>query len=584
MSKQQTQKLIPRWRYLLVMSGLFALPILLISHIAQLQIMPDEEFGVGFLQTEGDARSIRRESIPAYRGLITDRNGEPLAVSTPVTTLTTDPKALKKSASEKDLSNLADALGISLAQLNARLDRYRNKSFMFLARQLPVSEAQKVLDLGIVGVTGRQEFKRFYPAGEVTSQLVGFTGIDDNGLEGMELAYDEGLTGEPGLKKVIKDRAGRIIKDISLIRPAQAGRDLRLSIDLRVQYAAYRALKSAVQKHSAKSGSVVVLDVETGEVLAMVNQPSFNPNDRSKLRLDSARNRAMIDVMEPGSTVKPFAILASLESGKFQSNTKIDTHPGYLKVDYNVFEDENNYGLLDLSGIIAKSSNVGTSKIALQLNPNETRELFQRVGFGENLGSGFPGERSGFLPAPRRWDPITQATFSFGHGLTASPLQLARAYSVLANNGIRKEVSLVAVDRMPEGSRIIDSDLTDELRDMLQAATGSKGTGKRANIKGYTVGGKTGTVHKSNNNEGGYHQSRYMSAFAGFSPIDEPRIVTVVVIDEPAVGGYFGGIVAAPVFSEVTGTALRLMQVVPDQMKANGSLAKRPLSKLRGES
>jgi cell division protein FtsI (penicillin-binding protein 3) len=566
------------------MSGLFALPILLISHIAQLQIMPDEEFGVGFLQTEGDARSIRRESIPAYRGLITDRNGEPLAVSTPVTTLTTDPKALKKSASEKDLSNLADALGISLAQLNARLDRYRNKSFMFLARQLPVSEAQKVLDLGIVGVTGRQEFKRFYPAGEVTSQLVGFTGIDDNGLEGMELAYDEGLTGEPGLKKVIKDRAGRIIKDISLIRPAQAGRDLRLSIDLRVQYAAYRALKSAVQKHSAKSGSVVVLDVETGEVLAMVNQPSFNPNDRSKLRLDSARNRAMIDVMEPGSTVKPFAILAALESGKFQSNTKIDTHPGYLKVDYKVFEDENNYGLLDLSGIIAKSSNVGTSKIALQLNPNETRELFQRVGFGENLGSGFPGERSGFLPAPRRWDPITQATFSFGHGLTASPLQLARAYSVLANNGVRKEVSLVAVDRMPEGSRIIDSDLTDELCDMLQAATGSKGTGKRANIKGYTVGGKTGTVHKSNNNEGGYHQSRYMSVFAGFSPIDEPRIVTVVVIDEPSVGGYFGGIVAAPVFSEVTGTALRLMQVVPDQMKTNGSLAKRPLSKLRGES
>ena len=583
-SKQQTQKLIPRWRYLLVMSGLFALPILLISHIAQLQIMPDEEFGVGFLQTEGDARSIRRESIPAYRGVITDRNGEPLAVSTPVTTLTTDPKALKKSASEKDLSDLADALGISLAQLNARLDRYRNKSFMFLARQLPVSEAQKVLDLGIVGVTGRQEFKRFYPAGEVTSQLVGFTGIDDNGLEGMELAYDEGLTGEPGLKKVIKDRAGRIIKDISLIRPAQAGRDLRLSIDLRVQYAAYRALKSAVQKHSAKSGSVVVLDVETGEVLAMVNQPSFNPNDRSKLRLDSARNRAMIDVMEPGSTVKPFAILAALESGKFQSNTKIDTHPGYLKVDYKVFEDENNYGLLDLSGIIAKSSNVGTSKIALQLNPNETRELFQRVGFGENLGSGFPGERSGFLPAPRRWDPITQATFSFGHGLTASPLQLARAYSVLANNGVRKKVSLVAVDRMPKGSRIIDSDLTDELRDMLQAATGSKGTGKRANIKGYTVGGKTGTVHKSNNNEGGYHQSRYMSAFAGFSPIDEPRIVTVVVIDEPSVGGYFGGIVAAPVFSEVTGTALRLMQVVPDQMKSNGSLAKRPISKLRGES
>ena len=582
-SKQQTQKLIPRWRYFLVMSGLFALPILLITHIAQLQIMPDEEFGVDFLQTQGDARSIRSEIIPAYRGLITDRNGEPLAVSTPVTSLIANPKHLQKLASEKDLKDLSNALGISFTQLNARLTRYRNKSFMYLARQLPVNEAQKVLDLGIVGISGRQEFKRFYPAGEVTAQLVGFTDIDDNGQEGMELAYNEGLTGQAGSKKVIKDLTGRIIKDISLIKPAHAGRDLRLSIDLRVQYAAYRALKSAVQKHNAKSGSVVVLDVETGEVLAMANQPSFNPNDRSKLRPDSVRNRAMTDMMEPGSTVKPFAILAALESGKFHSNTTIDTHPGYLKVDYKVFEDENNYGLLDLSGIIAKSSNVGTSKIALELNPNETRELFQRVGFGENLGSGFPGETSGVLPAHRRWDPVTQANFAFGYGLSASSLQLARAYAVLANNGVRKEVSLVAVDGMPEGSKIIDSGLTDELRYMLQAATGPKGTGKKANIKGYTVGGKTGTLHKTNS-AGGYHKSRYMSAFAGFAPIEQPRLVTVVVIDEPSVGGYFGGIVAAPVFSEVTGTALRLMQVTPDQMKTNGSLVKSPASTLRGES
>ena len=507
-SKQQTQKLIPRWRYFLVMSGLFALPILLITHIAQLQIMPDEEFGVDFLQTQGDARSIRSEIIPAYRGLITDRNGEPLAVSTPVTSLIANPKHLQKLASKKDLKDLSNALGISFTQLSARLTRYRNKSFMYLARQLPVNEAQKVLDLGIVGISGRQEFKRFYPAGEVTAQLVGFTDIDDNGQEGMELAYNEGLTGQAGSKKVIKDLTGRIIKDISLIKPAHAGRDLRLSIDLRVQYAAYRALKSAVQKHNAKSGSVVVLDVETGEVLAMANQPSFNPNDRSKLRPDSVRNRAMTDMMEPGSTVKPFAILAALESGKFHSNTTIDTHPGYLKVDYKVFEDENNYGLLDLSGIIAKSSNVGTSKIALELNPNETRELFQRVGFGENLGSGFPGETSGVLPAHRRWDPVTQANFAFGYGLSASSLQLARAYAVLANNGVRKEVSLVAVDAMPEGSKIIDSGLTDELRYMLQAATGPKGTGKKANIKGYTVGGKTGTLHKTNS-AGGYHKSRY---------------------------------------------------------------------------
>lgn len=583
MSKQQTQKLIPRWRYLLVMSGLFALPILLISHIAQLQVMPDEEFGVDFLQTEGDARSIRSESIPAYRGLITDRNGEPLAVSTPVITVIADPKILKNLASKKDKKSLSDVLGISVSQLEARLDRYRNKVRMVLARRLPVSEAQKVLDLRVLGISGEQEFKRFYPAGEVTAQLVGLTDENDSGIEGMELAYNDGLTGEAGSKKVIKDLAGRIIKDLSLIKPAQAGQDLRLSIDLRIQYAAHKALKSAVQKHGAKSGSVVVLDVKSGEVLAMANQPSFNPNDRSKLRPDSVRNRAMTDMMEPGSTVKPFAILAALESGKFKSNTTVDTHPGYLKVDYKVFEDEKNYGLLDLSGIIAKSSNVGTSKIALQLNPNETRELFQRVGFGENLGSGFPGETSGVLPAHRRWDPVTQANFAFGYGLDTSAIQLARAYSILANNGVSKDVSLVAVDRMPEGNRIIDSSLTSELRYMLQAAASAKGTGKKARIKGYSVGGKTGTSHKSNS-AGGYHESRYRASFAGFAPIDEPRIVTVVVIDEPTVGGYFGGTVAAPVFSQVTGTALRLMQVVPDQMKTNGSLAKRPLSKLRGES
>lgn len=583
MAKQQAQKLIPRWRYFLVMLGLFSLPIMLVAHIAQLQIMPDEEFGVDFLQTQGDARSIRSETIPAYRGLITDRNGEPLAVSTPVTSIIANPKHLQKLASNNDLQDLSDALGISLSQLSARLTRYRNKSFMYLARQLPVSEARKVLDLGIVGISGRQEFKRFYPAGEVTAQLVGFTDINDKGQEGMELAYNSVLTGDAGSKKVIKDLTGRIIKDISLIKPAHSGENLRLSIDLRVQYAAYRALKEAVQKHNAQSGSVVVLDVETGEVLAMANQPSFNPNDRSKLRPDSVRNRAMTDMMEPGSTVKPFTILAALESGKFHANTTIDTHPGHLKVDYKVFRDEGNYGLLDLSGILSKSSNVGTSKIALALNPNETRELFQRVGFGENLGSGFPGETSGSLPAHRRWDLVTQANFAFGYGLSASSLQLARAYAVLANNGIRKEVSLLAVDSSPDGIRIINSEIANELRYMLQAATGVKATGKRAKIKGYSVGGKTGTLHKTSST-GGYHESRYMAAFAGFAPIDHPRLVTVVVVDEPSVGGYFGGIVAAPVFSEVTGNALRLMQVTPDQMKTNGSLVKSSQSVLRGES
>ena len=583
MAKQSAQKLIPRWRYYLVMLGLVSLPILLASKIAQLQILPNEKYGVDFLQTQGDARSIRSEPIPAYRGLITDRNGEPLAVSTPVTSVIANPKHLQNLASQDDLKRLSESLGISLVQLNARLNRYRNKSFMYLARQLSVNEAQKVLDLGIVGISGRQEFKRFYPAGEVTAQLVGFTDIDDEGQEGMELAYNAGLTGEAGSKKVIKDLAGRVIKDISLIKPARAGETLRLSIDLRVQYAAYRALKASVQKHQAKSGSVVVLDVETGEVLAMANQPSFNPNDRSALHPDSVRNRAMTDMMEPGSTVKPFTLLAALESGKFQPDTIVDTNPGYLKVDYKTFVDPKNYGLLDLTGILSKSSQVGTSKLALQLNPDKTRELFERVGFGEGIGSGFPGETSGSLPGHRRWDAVTQATFAFGYGLSASSLQLARAYSVLANDGLRREVSLLAVDSAPEGIRVIDADLARDMRYMLQAATGQEGTGKRAFINGYSVGGKTGTLHKLKA-AGGYDDNRYMSAFAGFSPIEHSRLVTVVVIDEPRGGDYFGGLVAAPVFSEVTGNALRLMQVTPDRLQGNGSLVKAPRHPVRGES
>jgi len=582
-AKQSAQKLIPRWRYYLVMLGLVSLPILLASKIAQLQILPNEKYGVDFLQTQGDARSIRSEPIPAYRGLITDRNGEPLAVSTPVTSVIANPKHLQNLASQDDLRRLSESLGISLVQLNARLNRYRNKSFMYLARQLPVNEAQKVLDLGIVGISGRQEFKRFYPAGEVTAQLVGFTDIDDEGQEGMELAYNAGLTGEAGSKKVIKDLTGRVIKDISLIKPARAGETLRLSIDLRVQYAAYRALKASVQKHQAKSGSVVVLDVETGEVLAMANQPSFNPNDRSALHPDSVRNRAMTDMMEPGSTVKPFTLLAALESGKFQPDTIVDTNPGYLKVDYKTFVDPKNYGLLDLTGILSKSSQVGTSKLALQLNPDKTRELFERVGFGEGIGSGFPGETSGSLPGHRRWDAVTQATFAFGYGLSASSLQLARAYSVLANDGLRREVSLLAVDSAPEGIRVIDADLARDMRYMLQAATGQEGTGKRAFINGYSVGGKTGTLHKLKA-VGGYDDNRYMSAFAGFSPIEHSRLVTVVVIDEPRGGDYFGGLVAAPVFSEVTGNALRLMQVTPDRLQGNGSLVKAPRHPVRGES
>ena len=578
MPKKSVQAVIPRWRYYLVMLILASLPILLLVKIAQLQILPSQERGVDFLQHQGDSRAIRNITIPAYRGLITDRNGEPLAISTPVTAIVANPKNIQKS----DIERLSLALKISESQLQSRLKRYRNKSFMYLVQQLPNDEAEKILKLNIPGVSGQQRYKRFYPAGEVTAQLVGFTNYLDIGQEGMELAYDDWLTGEPGKKKVVLDKNRRVINDISLIQAASSGEDLRLSIDLRVQYAAYRALKKAVKKHNAKSGSVVVLDVNSGEVLAMVNQPSFNPNDRSKLRQSSVRNRAITDLMEPGSTVKPFTVLAALESGQFSAQSRIDTNPGYLKVDYKTFVDPSNYGELNLAEVLTKSSQVGTTKVALALDPESTRDLFQRVGFGEVMGTGFPGETLGSLPAYRKWHPVTQATFAFGYGLSVSSLQLARAYAVLANDGLRKEISMVALNSEPEGLRVINAATTKEVRHMLRAASSHKGTGRRAMIDGYSVGGKTGTLHKVKV-DGGYDDNRYMSVFAGLSPISSPRLATVVVIDEPRQGDYFGGLVAAPVFSEITGNALRLMQVTPDETDQNSSLVSLDKGNVSGE-
>jgi cell division protein FtsI (penicillin-binding protein 3) len=328
----------------------------------------------------------------------------------------------------------------------------------------------------------------------------------------------------------------------------------------------------------------VVLDIKTGEVLAMANQPSFNPNDRSSLRQDAVRNRALTDLMEPGSTVKPFTILAALESGLFELDSMIETSPGYLKVDYKTFVDPVDYGQLNLAGVLKKSSQVGTTKLALAMDPEFTRNLFQRVGFGEVVGSGFPGETMGRLPAYQKWDPVTQATFAFGYGLNVSPLQLARAYMVLANNGMRKEVSLVALESAPAGEQVVDSQVSKLVREMLRDASGLRGTGAKAMIDGYSVGGKTGTLHKVKAG-GGYDENRYMSAFAGLSPLDNPRLVTVVVIDEPSQGDYFGGLVAAPVFSEVTGNALRLLQVTPDDIGQNQNLVSAPrLNAERGDS
>lgn len=556
---KQAKITISRWRYLLLVAVLFMLPVAGLWHIAGLQVLTDVDKGFEFLQGQGQARTVRTEAIPAYRGVITDSRGEPLAVSTPVVTLWANPQVIDSTS--PGLTGLAKQLSMSRDELQQRLSRYSNKEFMYLARQVTPEQAEEVLQLEIPGVYGQGEYKRFYPAGEVTSQLVGFTNIDDRGQEGMELAFNERLTGVPGAKKVLKDLKGRVIKDLTLVRSEKPGQNLALSIDLRLQYTAYRELKAAVAKHQAASGSVVMLDVQTGEILAMANQPSFNPNDRSRMSSDSLRNRAITDLVEPGSTMKPLTVLAALESGKFVPETVIDTNPGSIRVGRKTFYDHRNYGLIDLTTLLVKSSQVGTTKLALQMDPTHVRDMFFRMGLGQSPGTGFPGESPGSLPEHRRWKPVERANFAFGHGLSATALQLAQAYAVLASDGVKKPLSLLKVDRIPEGEQVVDAKLVSRLREMMSSVTRPGGTATRAAIPSYEVAGKTGTVHKVG--KSGYEKNRYVALFAGMVPADNPRLVTVVIINDPRGGEYFGGAVAAPVFANVTADALRMLKIPP---------------------
>jgi cell division protein FtsI (penicillin-binding protein 3) len=550
---------ISRWRYSLLVAVLFVLPIAALWHIAGLQVLADVDRGYEFLQGQGAARTVRTESIPAYRGVITDRRGEPLAVSTPVITLWANPQVIDSSAPE--LTQLAKKLSMSRKDLQQRLARYTNKEFMYLARQVAPGQAEEVLGLEIPGVYGKGEYKRFYPAGEVASQLVGFTNIDDHGQEGMELAFNGVLTGVSGAKKVLKDLKGRVIKDLALIRSEKPGENLVLSIDLRLQYIAYRELKAAVAKHKASSGSVVMLDARTGEVLAMANQPSFNPNDRRQLNSDALRNRAITDLVEPGSTMKPLTVLAALESGKYLPETIIDTNPGYIRVGRKTFLDHRNYGEINLTTLLMKSSQVGITKIALQLEPGYVRDMFFRMGLGQSPGTGFPGESPGSLPQHRKWKPVERANFAFGHGLSATALQMAQAYAVLASDGVKKPITLIKTDKIPDGEQVVDGKLVVRLREMMSSVTRTGGTGTRAAIPSYDVAGKTGTVHKVGKH--GYEKNRYVAMFAGMVPADNPRLVTVVIINDPQGGKYYGGEVAAPVFASVTEDALRMLKIPP---------------------
>lgn len=555
------QRKIEYWRYLSLMVALGVLPLAVLWHTAGLQVFEHSDKGARFLQIQGDARTLRVRPVPAYRGLITDRHGEPLAVSTAVVTLWANPQELLESG--KSLEPLARRLGVPLAKLRESLERNAKREFMFLARRLTPAEANPVLDLKLKGVYGRDEYKRYYPAGEVAAQLVGFTNVDDRGQEGLELAYDQWLTGVPGERRVVQDRNTRVIKDLELIRSEKPGNDLALSIDLRLQYLAYRELRVALEAHRAASGSVVMLNARTGEVLAMVSQPSFNPNARGAGEVSVQRNRPVTDLVEPGSVMKPFTLVAALESGRFRPDTPVDTAPGYIRFGRKTYRDPHSYGLLDLTGVLAKSSQVGTTKVAMTLDPETIRNVFDRVGIGQSPGTGFPGEGPGDLPSRRKWASVEHASLAFGYGLTVTPLQLAGAYLVLANGGVRRPVTLLRQEPgapLPAGKRVIDAKIAHEISLMLRAVV-ERGTGARAGIPVYASAGKTGTSHKVG--VGGYQARRYVSLFAGMAPADNPELVTVVVVDDPQTGGYFGGVVAAPVFARVTSAALRLLAVQP---------------------
>jgi cell division protein FtsI (penicillin-binding protein 3) len=517
-----------------------------------------------FLRGQGEARHLRVVSVPAHRGMITDRHGEPLAISTPVDSVWANPQELI--VARERLPELARLLGLPVDGVQQLLAGRGDREFVYLRRHVTPDLGRAVLALGLPGVALQREYRRYYPAGEVAGHVLGFTNIDDVGQEGIELAYDDHLRAESGSKQVIKDRLGHVVDEVGSVRDPRPGRDLRLSLDRRIQYLAYRELKAAVQQHQARSATAVVLDARTGEVLAMVNQPSFNPNNRRVLNSENYRNRAVTDVFEPGSTLKPFTIAAALESGRYRPGTPIDTTPGWLQVGRLTVRDIRDFGPIDVATVITKSSNVGVTKIALDLPTGALWQVLHQAGFGTPTGSGFPGEVAGLLSSPRRWSPVEVATLSYGYGLSTTPLQLAQAYAMLANGGVRIPVSLLARDDQPAGERILEQATVDALLRMMETVVSPVGTARRAAVTGYRVAGKTGTVKKSI--AGGYADDRYVAVFAGLAPASRPRLVTVVVISEPQGKEYYGGLVAAPAFARIMAGALRLMNIAPDDPAA----------------
>lgn len=545
------------WRSALVLAVFLLLATALLGRAVYLQMFDEQ-----FLQAQGKERHLRVVQIPAHRGMILDRNGQPLAVSTPVDSIWMDPQEL--AGAETRVPQLAHALGMPSADLRTLLRQNRDKEFVYLQRGLDPYAAKRVTALDIPGVYSQREYRRYYPAGEVASQVLGFTNVDDVGQEGLELAYNDWLQGTPGAERVIVDRYGHWVQDVESLRAPRPGKDLVSSLDLRVQYLAYRALKQAVQQQGARSGSIIVMDAKTGEVLAMANQPSFNPNNRADYAPASYRNRAVTDQFEPGSSMKPFSILAALLSGRYTPNTVVNTAPGFYKVSGYTIRDDSDYGAIDLTTVLEKSSNVGASKIALTLPSQLLWNTLSAFGFGQLSGSGFPGEVPGSLPPYRSWSQARQATISYGYGVAVTALQLADAYDIIADNGVRIPSSFVRVDAPPRGQQVIPAPVMATLRRMLETVVSNEGTGRLADVAGYRVAGKTGTAHIAQH--GGYSDTDYISVFCGMAPASDPRLVTVVVIREPSRGEYYAGTVAAPVFARVMSGALRLLDIAPDNL------------------
>ena len=563
MSDTDSQPLFFGGRHYFVLFVLLCLLTGLIGRALYLQIVEKE-----FLANQGGQRQIRTIETPAYRGAILDRLGTPLAISTPVDSIWVNPSEILQNLPA--LKKVTQKLSINYSHSVDTLRRKANKEFVYLKRQIEPELAKQVSD-GIDGVYTQREYHRYYPAGEVVGHLVGFTDIDDKGQEGLELVYDNWLKAEPGARRIIRNRKGAVIEEINQVRAAQSGKDVYSSIDMRLQYIAYRSLARAIKYHAAKSGSAVLLDARTGEVLAMVNQPSYNPNQAKKRVSGQRRNRALTDVFEPGSTIKPFTLAAAIDRGLYSPESTIDTSPGWYMVSGHTIKDFRNYGVLDLASVLRKSSNVGASRIALSMKEEELWQSFNDYGFGKPPGVAFPGESSGYFRHFTEWQKLDHAVMGFGYGLAVSITQLARAYAMIANQGRHVDVSLIRKEPEPEienrvERHVMSAKTAKIVLEMMEQVVGPKGTAQLAAVPGYRVGGKTGTAKKSS--AGGYDKDNYLSVFTGVAPISDPRLVMAVIVDEPTQNGYYGGTVAAPVFQEVMSNALRILDIAPDDISS----------------